>query len=128
VVSLSGSITETESYSWTGGRGTELRDLGERLRELAKDPNLDGLVVRVEELGISLPDASELREAMDAFKATGKQLFCHTEAASNDTYLVMADCNQIGLAPLGEVVITGPAAMPVHLKGLLDRFGTSKPQ
>lgn len=125
VVKLSGSITEQETYSWTGGSGTELRALIERLRELAKDPNLDGLVVRVEELGISLPDAAELREAMDAFKATGKQLFCHTEAASNATYLVMADCNQIALAPLGEVVLTGPAAMPVHLKGLLDRFGVT---
>ncbi len=123
VMHLSGEVTEQESYSWRGGRGTELRALIERLRELAKDPNLDGLVIRVEELGISLPDAAELREAMDAFKATGKQLFCHAEAASNTTYLVMADCNQIGVAPLGEIVITGPAAMPVHLKGLLDRFG-----
>src|SRR5262249_22823428 len=100
VVHLSGAITEQETYSWSGGHGTELRALIERLRELAKDPKLDGLIVRVEELGVSLPDAAELREAMDEFKKTGKQLFCHAEAASNATYLLMADCNGIGLAPL----------------------------
>jgi protease-4 len=123
VVRLSGSITEQETYSWSGGRGTELRDLIERLRELAKDPNLTGLVVRVEELGVSLPDAAELREAIDEFKASGKSIACHTEVASNATYLLMTDCSQIGLAPLGEVVLSGPAAMPVHLKGLLDKVG-----
>ncbi len=123
VIHLSGAITEQETYSWNGGRGTQLRDLSERLRELGKDPKLQGLLIRVEELGISLPDASELREALDDFKKTGKLLACHTEVASNATYLVMADCNQIGLSPLGEIVLSGPAAMPVHLKGLLDRFG-----
>jgi protease IV len=123
VIHLSGAITEQETYSWSGGHGTELRALIERLRELAKDPKLDGLIVRVEELGVSLPDAAELREAIDEFKKSGKQLFCHAEAASNATYLLMADCTGIGLAPLGEIVLSGPAAMPVHLKGLLDRFG-----
>jgi protease-4 len=123
VVHLSGAVTEQETYSWTGGRGTELRELIERLRELAKDPNLAGLVVRVEEMQISLPDAAELRDAIAEFEKTGKQISCHAEAVSNGTYLVMAACNKIGLSPLGEIVLSGPAAMPVHLKGLLDKAG-----
>jgi protease-4 len=36
---------------------------------------------------------------------------------------VLTACDRIGLAPLGEIAITGPAAMPVHVKPLLDKLG-----
>jgi protease-4 len=60
---------------------------------------------------------------MKDFRAAGKQLHCHTEGASNATYLALAACDSIALAPLGEVALTGPAAMPVHVKPLLDKLG-----
>lgn len=124
VLGLDGDILEREAFSFTGGgRGTELRNIANRLRGLAKDTNLTGLMLRVEELGISLPDVVELRAAMNEFRATGKQLRCHVEGASNSTYLVLSACDTIGLAPLGSILITGPSAMPVHVKGLLDKFG-----
>jgi protease IV len=123
VVRLGGAITELESFSLTGGRGLPLRVLVDRLHELAKDDKLQGLVLRVDQLAISLPDATELRAALADVKAAGKKLACHTEAAANTTFLVMTECDQLGLAPLGEVVLSGPAAMPIHLKGLLDKVG-----
>ncbi len=60
---------------------------------------------------------------MHDFRAANKTLTCHTESADNATYLVLAACDKIVLAPLGEVVIAGPAAMPIHIKGLLDKLG-----
>ncbi|MGE5185398.1 MAG: signal peptide peptidase SppA [Acidobacteriota bacterium] len=123
VLRLHGGIVEREAFSWTGGHGTELRQLADRLRELAKDDTLTGLVLRVDSIEASLPDAIELRSAMKAFRAAHKTLRCHAEGASNNTYLVLAACDTIGLAPLGEIAITGPAAMPVHVKPLLDRLG-----
>ena len=123
VLKLSGDIVEREAFSLTGGRGTELRQLIDRLRELAKDDQLVGVVVRVGTMTISLPDVIELRAAMHDFRAAKKKLYCHTEGAANATYLVLAACDRIGLAPLGEIAITGPAAMPIHVKGLLDKLG-----
>jgi protease-4 len=61
--------------------------------------------------------------ALEGFKARGKKLHCHTEGVSNAAYMVLTACERIGLAPTGEVVVSGPAAMPVHLKGLLDQLG-----
>jgi protease-4 len=123
VLGLAGSIVEREAFSLTGGgRGTELRTLATRLRELAKDEQLQGLLLRVEDLEISLPDLVELRDAMEDFKHANKQLHCHAESAGNATYLVLAACNTIGLAPLGDVMLTGPAAMPIHVKPLLDKL------
>ena len=123
VMKLSGSVVERETFSFSGGHGTELRQLIDRLRELAKDPQLSGLVVRVGALAVSLPDVIELRAAMRDFRAANKSLYCHAESASNATYLVLSACTKIGLAPLGDLLIAGPAAMPIHIKGLLDKLG-----
>jgi protease-4 len=123
VMGLKGDIVEREAFSVTGGgHGTELRHLVRRLRTLAKQETLTGLLLRVESLTISLPDVTELRAAMADFRAAGKKLHCHSEGATNGTYLVLAACDTIGLAPLGDIAITGPSAMPVHVKALLDRF------
>jgi protease-4 len=79
--------------------------------------------VRLDGVEVSLPDAIELRAAMHDFRKAGKRLVCHAEHAHNVDYLVLAACDRVGLAPLGDVVISGPAAMPVHIKSLLDKLG-----
>jgi protease-4 len=125
VIKVKGGIVEREAFSWRGGSGTELRAVIGRLRSLANDDKVTGLLLRVSEIEISLPDVIELRAAMHDFRAAGKKLACHTEDASNATYLVLAACDQIALAPLGQIAITGPAAMPIHVKPLLDKLGVT---
>jgi len=123
VFGIDGEIVEREAFSVTSGdSGTELRTLVGRLRALAKDATLTGLMLRVESLAISLPDVVELRAAMNEFRTAGKQLRCHIENADNAGYLVLTACDSIGIAPLGTIAITGPSAMPIHLKPLLDKF------
>jgi protease-4 len=124
VLDLGGEIIELESLDlFSSSTGTQLRVLTERLRDLAADPEVTGILLRVSGLGVSLPDAQELRLALADVRAAGKKLACHTESAFNAEYLVLAACEQIGLSPLGDVVVSGPAAMPVHLKGLLAKLG-----
>ena len=125
VLGLSGAIVEREAYSWSGGSGTELRQVVARLRSLAKDAHLQGLLVQLAGVEISVPDVIELRAAMHELRTAGKTLACHTEDASNAAYLVLAACEQIGIAPLGQIAVTGPAAMPIHVKPLLDRLGVT---
>ena len=124
VLELGGKVVEREAYSlFGGGSRVELRKLMTRLRELAKDPKLTGLVVRMRDLEISLPDVVELRGVLAEWKAANKTLACHVEGAGNAGYLFLAACTKIGIAPLGQIAITGPAAMPIHIKGLLDKLG-----
>jgi protease-4 len=123
MLSLGGDVVEREALSWTGGHGIELRALIDRLRALAADDKLTGMVVRVEGLAVSLPDVIELRAAIHDVRAAGKRVACHAENASNAAYLVLAACDRIGLAPLGDVTISGPTAMPIHVKALLDKLG-----
>ena len=123
VIRLHGDVVERETLSFTGGHGVELRQVIDRLRELARTDTLSGVIVRVESLALSLPDAVELRAAIHDVRAAGKQVACHAENAHDAAYLVLAACDRIALAPLGEVAITGPTAMPVHVKPLLDKLG-----
>jgi len=123
MLALGGAIVERQALSLSGGHGTELRALTQRLRELASDDKLTGLILRVAGLEISVPDLVELRAALADVRKAGKRLACHAENASNAAYLVLAACDRIGLAPLGAVAITGPSAMPIHVKPLLDKLG-----
>ncbi len=84
VLELGGGVVERRAYSLGGGSGTELATLIERLRGFAAQDKLAGVLLRVEPLGISVPDAVELRAAMHALRAAGKPIACHTEGASGD--------------------------------------------
>ena len=106
VMKLEGQLVERETFSFTGGKGTELRTVVDRMRELAKDPQLQGVILRVGSITASIPDVVELRAVMLELRGAKKRLICHAENASNNTYLVLAACDKIALAPLGEIAIT----------------------
>ena len=123
MLEVGGGIVERKAFALGGGGGTELGKLIERLRALGKQDKIAGLLLRVEPLDISLPDAAELRAAMQELRGRGTAIACHAEEASNATYLVLAACDRIGLAPLGQLVIGGPTAMPIHVRPLLEKLG-----
>ena len=124
---LRGNVSELKTMSLFGGfSGTELRRIQDRLRELAANDKVVGLVIRFDGVATSLPTAEELRASIIGFKGEGKRtVHCHTEASANVEYFLMTACDSIGLAPTGQIVVSGVSAMPVHLKGLLDRLGVT---
>ena len=122
---LHGPIADLSATSlFGGGGGTELRTLIDRLDKAAKDPQVKGLVLRLSDPALAMASAEELRAALVAFRSTPdkKQLHCHADAPQNIGYYLMTACDTIGLQLLGEVILTGPQATPVHLRGLLDRL------
>lgn len=125
VIEWRGEISEVAGMSLFGGATTPLSELIEQLDAAATDPNVTGLVVRVGDLSIDLAAAEELRAAVQRLRSSGKPVWCHAERLTDTGYHVVGACDRIGLAPLGEVAITGPAATPIHLKGLLDRVGVT---
>jgi protease IV len=125
---LKGAVDDLGSMSLFGGGGvTELRPLIERLQKAEADPQVKGLVLRFTDTELDMAGADELRAALLAFKGNAGQrkLHCHGDTAQNIGYYVMTACDSIGLQPLGELVLTGPQATPVHLRGLLDRLNVT---
>ena len=120
---LSGQVGELEGVSiFNPVGGFELRALQERLVEMAQEEKVKGLLLRVDGLSIGFAAAQELRQSLVDFKSQGRGLYCHTEGISNVSYYLLSVCDSIGIAPTGQIVISGVAAMPMHLKGLLDKL------
>lgn len=126
VLPLGGAIVERAalSFSLSGtGSGVELRDVKRRFDALAQQPEVTGAVLRFSDLEVSYPDAGELADSILRLRTRGKRVICHSQGTGNVEYLVMTACERIVIAPLGQIAITGPAALPVHLHPLLKRFG-----
>ena len=125
VLELSGAVAELDSFDLFGGTmGKPMREITDVLAKAAADENVQGLVLRAADLSIDMATAEELRGHLIAFKGDGaRSLRCHAEVAGNAVYYLLTACDQIELAPLGEVMVTGPAATPVHVKGLMDKVG-----
>jgi protease-4 len=122
---LEGSVSELASVSlWGGSTSVGLRTLQDRLQEIASNEQVKSLLLRVDGFAIGMAAAQELRASLIAFKGEGKRaLHCHTEGISNVSYYLLSACDSIALANTGELMISGVAAMPMHLKGLLDKLG-----
>jgi protease-4 len=131
VLTLEGGVGELEVFNPVamllgGGGGARLqtRALVDKLDALAAEPKLEGLVVRVSDLGMDMARAHELRTALMEFKGDGaRKLHCHAEELGNASYYLLSACDELRMVPVGTLMIPGPVATPIHLKGLLDKLG-----
>jgi protease-4 len=131
VLELEGGVGEVEvfnPFALLGGGGAlgslQTRALLDKLDELAAEPKLEGVVLRVGELGMDMARAHELRDALIAFKGDGaRKLHCHAESLDNGSYYLLSACDELKMVPVGDMSIPGPVAFPIHLKGLLDKLG-----
>jgi protease IV len=127
VLELDRPLVELRSFSLLGGAGgIELRVLREHLDRLARERDVGALLLRFGAVDIDMTAAEELRAALATFRAAepaGRKIHCHADGAADVTYFAMSTCDSIGLAGGGDVVISGAAAVPIHIKGALDRLG-----
>lgn len=129
VLKLAGGVAEVESFDpmmllGGGGGATQTRALLDELDELAAEEKLEGLVLRIGSLSMDMARAEELRAKLLEFKGSGaRKLYCHAEGLSNTSYYLLSACDELSMVPVGDVMVPGPAATPVHLKGLLDKLG-----
>ncbi|MCA9706385.1 MAG: signal peptide peptidase SppA [Myxococcales bacterium] len=126
VMELRGTIGEIESFDLLSGTtpAKPMREVADALAAAAADEKVKGLVLRFDDASMSMAIAEELRRHLVAFKGDGaRPVRCHAEMAGNAGYYLLTACDELALAPLGDLVIPGPAATPVHVKGLLDKVG-----
>jgi protease IV len=125
VLELRGRVVELDApftfslASLGGGESVALRALVARLTRLDGDRDVAVIVLRLGDLELSMTSAEELRAAI---AARARPVHCHAERLGNSAALLASACKRLALEPAGEVTLTGPALMPVYLKGLLDKL------
>lgn len=94
------------------GKNASLYDLTQALYKGAQDPKIKGLLLRIETPLLGIAQIQELRDALLAFKKSGKPSWCYTDTfgeLSSGTifYYLATACDEIWIQPLGALNLTG---------------------
>lgn len=126
VFSLNGAVTETptvDDLPIGGGLGISLRELVHRMDKAGKDPAVKGVVLLLDGAAVGTAQKEELRQAMARFRATGKEIFAHSDSMQMGEYAMLCGANKISVVPTGDLWITGMHGEAMFLRGLLDKLG-----
>jgi len=112
------------------GFGTRRPGLWESVAAIeraAGDDRVVGLVARVGASGMGLARAQELRDAVRAFRRSGKPAYAFAESfgdfgPGNTAYYLAAAFEKIYLQPSGDVGLTGLLAEGYFLEGTLEKL------
>ncbi len=105
-----------------------LRDIVETLQKAATDDRVKGLVARVGGATLKLARVQEVRDAVIAFRSTGKPAVCYAETfgefgPGNVTYYLATAFDEIFLQPSGDLGLTGLIYEQPFIRGTLDKLG-----
>ncbi len=92
-----------------------LRTLVDRLADAAKDPDVVGLLAKVGATSISLAQAQELSDAVERFRASGKDAIAWAETfgelgRGTTAYVLASGFGEVWLQPSGSVGLMGASA------------------
>ncbi len=109
------------------GKNASLYDLTTTIRHATQDDKVKGLALNLESPHLGPAQIQELRDALLAFRASGKPSWCYCdsfgELSSGTTlYYLATACDEIWLQPVGTVNLTGLALEVPFGKGALEKL------
>jgi protease IV len=133
-VDLETPLEETAPTNPLGWRGASartrqsLREVIETVERAAGDPRVFALLARVGGSATGLGQVQELRDAVIAFRASGKRAVAFSEtfgefSPGNGSYYLATAFDEIALQPSGDVNLTGLMASVNFKRGALDKLG-----
>jgi protease IV len=103
---------------------SSLRDVIERLQKAKEDKQVKAVVLLLDEVELDLAQTEELRQALDAVKAAGKEVLAHADSAlMTQTLALAAGASRISVTPTAVIMLTGLSAESPYLRGLFDKIG-----
>lgn len=137
VLDLKGQLVEQSSVSArealsSGVRGIEahkqvqLRDVLSVLEAAAKDDNIGGVVLLLDDMeGGGLAALREVGAALERFKASGKKVVAWGGSFDQRQYLIAAHANEVYLHPMGAVLLQGFGKYRNYYRDALDKLGVT---
>jgi len=103
---------------------TTVQGLVDALRKAARDSRVHTVLLRPSTLNLPYwGKLQELREAIGAFRASGKQVVAFLEYGGDREYYLASAADRVFLLPTSPLDLTGVASYEVFLRGALDRLG-----
>lgn len=138
VFDLSGTIMDTPSQNdgmaefieALGGesrKAMQLRQVTRALEAAAGDKSIKGLYltgsVQPMAYGSGYAALREVRQAIEAFKASGKPVKAYLRYASTRDFYLASTATDLALDPYGAVLMPGLASQPMFFAGAFEKFG-----
>ncbi len=122
---LRGPIVEYQSTSSIfSPRYRTLYKFIRQLDKLADDPDVAGIILRLEGYGAGWAKTQEMRKALSDFRAySGKRIIVYAESCGNGSYYLASAADKIYINPSGDVGLNGLKAHMVFVKNSLDKLG-----
>ncbi|MFZ5441629.1 MAG: signal peptide peptidase SppA [Myxococcota bacterium] len=89
----------------------------------AADPELEGVVLKVEGAGVGLARADEVRSAILRLRAAGKKVFAYVLSVGDPEYLMISACDGIYATPQAMLLVDGLRSSVTYFGGTAKRFG-----
>ncbi len=126
-MTLKGEISEGPSPTALDGEpvSQNLKAIVDTLGKARDDKDVKALVIHIRNLSVGLAKVNELREAIKAFRSSGKKVVASLEMAGNADFLVASAADEVVMPESGWLMIKGLAAEVTFYKGMFDRVGVT---
>lgn len=109
--------------SMFGANEPTIMQYADALLEAADDESVSGIIVRLKDAVLGTTDISELGQAMDAFRSSGKDLFVFAEGYSTSELLVGCHADHVIIQQGGGVMLPGLYMEEMFLADMLSWVG-----
>lgn len=99
-------------------------ELAAAIRKAGGDDRINGILLTLEPVGAGWGALGELRDALTAFRSSGKSCVAYAgNVLTNNTYWLASACDQVIVAPDGVMYVPGLSVELMYFKGMLDKLG-----
>ncbi|HEY4182928.1 MAG TPA: signal peptide peptidase SppA [Kofleriaceae bacterium] len=103
----------------------ELTTIVARLRGMARDPHVKGVIVTFDGASGGWGTLEELRNEILAVRAAKKKVFAYMVSGTGRDYFVATAADRIYVDPAGGIRIVGMAATQLYFRGVFDWLGVT---
>ncbi|TXS92140.1 signal peptide peptidase SppA [Parahaliea maris] len=103
-----------------------LRDVLDAIRYAAEDPRINALVLELDGLmSVGMSKTLEIREALQAFRSSGKPIIARGDYYTQDQYLLASQADTLILHPFGAVALEGFGSYRNYFRDALDKLSVN---
>ena len=133
VLRLDGALVEqaspvsfSEAAGNTATKQYRLRDVLTAIGAAGGDARVKTIVLDLDGFtGGGQVSLTDVGEALDRFKKSGKTVLAYATGYSDDGYQLAAHASEIWLDPMGLTLFAGPGGSRPYFKGLIDKVGAN---
>ena len=105
------------------GQPESLEEWRDRLRVMAAEPRVRGVVLKVTDLTAGPASVESLRAALTTFRASGKRVAAYAATLDLKAYWLMSAAESIAVPESAEIALHGPRTEVSFLRVAFDRLG-----